>query len=307
MGKIDLNALPSECIVCGAYDWSSLYTVLQQCRECAFVRADVTVDLATLDQLYCESYFHGHEYGDYLADRDIHRRTFARRLSDMRTAAGEPRSVFEIGCAYGFWLELLTENDIQCAGVDISPAPVQYAVGQLRQNATCGDFLSLDIEPGRFDAFCMWDTIEHLSRPELYLQRIFDLLPGGGTLAFTTGDIGSRYARWRGRRWRMIHPPTHLQYFSRDTARRLLERYGFRDIQVQSTAIYRTLHSVLGSLAALNRGVTRSMARSLHRVLPNSLQQRVGAWTNLGDIMFVSAKTPTKSAAPKSPASPSGN
>ena len=43
----------------------------------------------------------------------------------------------------------------------------------------------------------------------------------------TTGDIGSLMARWRGARWRQIHPPTHLHYFSKLTLAQLLERHGF--------------------------------------------------------------------------------
>ena len=252
----------------------------------------MTVDQTTLSQLYEEPYFRGNEYGDYLADRKVHRRNFVRRLSELRRIVSDFRSLFEVGCAYGLWLELLTENGIECAGVDVSGVPVQYAVEELRQNAISGDFLAIDVESGRFDVFCMWDTIEHLARPDLYVERVFELLAAGGTLVFTTGDIGSRYARWRGGHWRMIHPPTHLHYFSRGTARRLLERHGFCDVQFQSIAVYRNLHSVLGSLAALHRGFAGSMAKWLHGILPRVIQQRCGTWTNLGDIMLVSAKRP---------------
>ena len=60
----------------------------------------------------------------------------------------------------------------------------------------------------------MWDTIEHLKRPDLFVQKAAADLRPGGLIALTTGDIGSLNARLRGARWRMIHPPTHLHYFS---------------------------------------------------------------------------------------------
>ena len=45
---------------------------------------------------------------------------------------------------------------------------------------------------GRVDAFCLWDTIEHLTDPDAYL-RMAEVL-AGGILAVTTGDIGSALA-----------------------------------------------------------------------------------------------------------------
>jgi hypothetical protein len=58
-----------------------------------------------------------------------------------------------------------------------------------------------------------------------------DLEPGG-LLALTTGDIGSLNARLRGSNWRMIHPPTHLHYFSVQSITSLLKRHGIDTVHV---------------------------------------------------------------------------
>jgi SAM-dependent methyltransferase len=287
----DISQLPACCIICDAIQWQPALKVLQQCGNCGFIRADLQIDRAELEALYQESYFRGDEYGDYLADREVHRRNFQRRLTEIRKQLGTPKSVYEIGCAYGLWLEVVSEHKIPARGIDICQGPVQYARDELKMDATCGDFLTAAITPAAHDLFCMWDTIEHLPRPELFVERIYELLPSGGTFVFTTGDIGSRYARWQGARWRMIHPPTHLHYFSKKSARQLLEKHGFQMLRAHSIGIYRNLHSVLGALEALKSGWMQKSATAAGRVLPNWFQ-RCGGWVNLGDIMIVMARKP---------------
>ena len=48
------------------------------------------------------------------------------------------------------------------------------------------------------DVVCMWDTIEHLQHPHLYIERASANMNRGGVIAITTGDIGSLMARMRG-------------------------------------------------------------------------------------------------------------
>ena len=86
------------------------------------------------------------------------------------------------------------------------PEPV-HAPEALNFDARKGDFLSEDFGGRRFDVICMWDTIEHLAKPDEFLARAASLLIPNGLLYLTTGDIGSWNARWRKEAWRQIHPP----------------------------------------------------------------------------------------------------
>jgi 2-polyprenyl-3-methyl-5-hydroxy-6-metoxy-1,4-benzoquinol methylase len=265
---------------------------LQQCSQCGFVRANLELGPDEIAALYGEGYFSGHEYGDYLAESDVHRRNFERRLKEITAVAGRLESVFEVGCAYGLFLACLAERGIRCAGIDVCEAAVGYARCELGQQAACGDFLTASITPGEYQTFCMWDTIEHLMHPEQFVEKIYDLLPSGGWFFATTGDIGSRLACWRGRRWRMIHPPTHLQYFSSATMRQFLARFGFEVEGIRSIAYYRNLRSVLANMQILGRGPLRSAARLGDGMIPQGIQRRVGVTLNLGDIMLVCARKP---------------
>ena len=75
-------------------------------------------------------------------------------------------------------------------GIDISEDAIAYARQHLGVEARSAEFLTdhFLVPP---DLICLWDTIEHLSRPDLYLQKIADSLPRKGLLALTTGDLDS--------------------------------------------------------------------------------------------------------------------
>ena len=45
----------------------------------------------------------------------------------------------------------------------------------------------------------VWDTIEHLKRPDLFIKKINKVLKKDGVLALTTGDISSVVAKVRGK------------------------------------------------------------------------------------------------------------
>ena len=151
-----------------------------------------------LAALYDESYFRGLEYLDYLADRRVHEANFRRRLRELLRWIPRDHRLFEIGCSYGLFLNLARAY-WTVSGCDIAAEPCNYARDHLGLDVSCADFLDLPLNKGDLDAFCMWDTIEHLRAPDLYLERIAEILPRGGLLALTTGDIGSLLARGRDR------------------------------------------------------------------------------------------------------------
>ena len=281
---------PPACIVCDGESWTLLERGLQRCERCGFARAQVIPDADELARLYGAAYFSGEEYADYVGDRDVHRANFRRRLKRITAVAGRPESMFEIGCAYGFWLQVLAEHGIRAAGIDISVEPVRHAAEALGMYASRGSFEDVQIERGLYQSYCMWDTLEHLAHPEAYVAKAADLLPSGGWFFATTGDIGSPLARQQGMRWRMIHPPTHLQYFSRETVTRFLSRHGLQTVHIESVPMCRSVHGTLEGLKLFDRGALRGAAQVLSRIVPRAATRRMRFWVDLGDIMLVCAR-----------------
>jgi hypothetical protein len=278
----------TTCAVCGTF--SPVRPVLgnlEQCTGCGFVRYEATE--AELAELYDESYFAGQEYADYLGQEDALRRSMRLHLLQMSRFQPLRGTLLEIGCAYGLFLDEARAHFDPVVGVDICEAPLRYARETLGLDVRQGDFPTLDLGVTRFDTICMWDTIEHLVAPDAFLRRAGELSSPGGMLFLTTGDIGSLNARLRGEDWRQIHPPSHLNYFSRPTLSTLLARSGFEVVGIETAAYYHTVYNVLASIRLRRRLGSRAASAALS-LLGHELPRRVGFWINLGDIMFVAAR-----------------
>ena len=83
----------------------------------------------------------------------------------------------------------------------------------------------------------------------------------------------------------MIHPPTHLHYFSADTLRLMLDRAGFDVVHLSHPGVTRNLQSALYIILALKVG-----APALFDVVRRLRVFDFPATVNLFDIMFVIAR-----------------
>lgn len=276
----------TRCEVCGGGGAELGYAGLRRCADCTHVWADLSIDTAGIQKLYQRSYFFGDEYGNYLEDRRIIEKNFAARLATLRRflTAAHTR-LFEIGCAYGFFLNAARGQFDSVRGIDVSEDAVSHANGQLGLEVTCGDLLDADLAGRTFDVVCLWDTIEHLATPRRYVEAVAAHMPHGALIAVTTGDIGSLNARIQKARWRLIHPPTHLHYFTLHSLTRLLDRCGFRVVHVEYCGVYRSVGGMLHNLVAL-RGRWPRLGAWLRRTTPSG----VDVYLNLHDIMYIIAE-----------------
>jgi SAM-dependent methyltransferase len=279
-----MKVFSARCILCGTdAAGCERFPGILQCPSCRFVFANLHLSPDQLRELYSAKYFFGDEYANYVEDKRVLQKNFAARIRTLQRYSTGGK-LFEIGCAYGFFLELAER--LWCAdGCDISADAVTYAREQGRR-AECADILTLNRTAGSYDVVTMWDTIEHLARPDAYVKRASEFLKPGGHLCITTGDIGSLVARIRGRHWRLIHPPTHLFYFDRVSMTRLLETNGLRIVHFEHCGYYRSVSQIIYSLLVLN---ARSPARErLYRMLQPLIDFDFSM--NLSDIMFVIAR-----------------
>jgi SAM-dependent methyltransferase len=256
------------------------------CAACRFVTADVTISPEELARLYGPEYFHGAEYMDYVADREPIQHHFRARLRRLVRYVPDSRAkdLLEIGSAYGFFLDVAKDHFRSVRGIDISVEASRYAREQLGLPVVAGDFLE---QPGgdTLDVVCLWDTIEHLQHPGRYLEKISGQVRPGGVVALTTGDIDSWVARWRGSRWRQIHPPTHLHYFSMATLTRLLDRFGFTVVYRGYDGVHRNVDTMAYILLTIKRDRKR-----LYRALKATGVLNWNLYLNLFDIMYVIAR-----------------
>ena len=275
---------PRPCLVCGADAWTPHLGDLLRCTACGFVTADLTAPIDA-GALYSEEYFRGAEYLDYAADEAFIKRTLQPRLDAVLARCRRGR-LLEIGSAYGFFLDLARAH-FDVVGFEVSTAAAAHARQRLGLDVRSDDFAAASPASigAPVDATVMLDVIEHLEHPDRVIAHIAEVSRPGALLLITTGDIGSWVARHRGRRWRLIHPPTHLHYFSRATLSRLLARHGFQVRDVRAVPVVRSVRQTLYSILALRMGRT-GLYQRLERLVPPTL----GFPLNTFDIMQVIAE-----------------
>lgn len=237
------------CISCGQDNWERLYKNLLRCKKCRFVRARDKFFMIDPKTLYKKKYFKKYEYFDYEKERAALEKNFSNRLQRILPLKSKGR-LLEVGCAYGYFLALARKY-FEVVGFEVDGEIAKKASSFCASRVLTGKFTKNKFD-GRFDVICMFDVIEHLKDPLGYLKKIYSLLNKNGIIVIETGDIESLLAKIQGERWRLISPPFHLQYFSRNSLAAVLKKVGFKAIHAtNSISFYRTLGQTLYRLGLL--------------------------------------------------------
>lgn len=233
---------------------------LVKCRACGLVfvsprvRADTIVD----------SYSAGEDPA-FVSQAEARERTFGESVARIERLSGGPGRVFDIGTAGGSFLAAARARGWQVDGCE----PNRWLAAWGRQHYGIdirpGPLTDHDLPKGAYDVVTLWDVVEHLPQPSAILDRVKDLVKPGGYLILTFPDIGSPSAKYLGRYWPFLSS-VHLYYFSRQTMRRMLARYGFEMIEArphtQRLELGYVLHRAGDVLGAPMRWMSRLVTRA---------------------------------------------
>lgn len=171
---------------------------------------------------------------DYVEEEPGQRETARHALGLIELHRETRGKLLDLGCWVGFLLAEARGRGWDVLGVEPSEFACAFARDKLGLPVIESDLFEADLSPASFDAVTMGDVIEHLTSPGAALERIRELLRGGGILWLALPDAGSRVARAMGRHWWSVIP-THVQYFTRRSIATLLARNGF-DVLYTGTA-----------------------------------------------------------------------
>jgi SAM-dependent methyltransferase len=144
----------------------------------------------------------------------------------------------DVGAGLGFYLARLAAAfpDAEAIGVDASSQAAEAGSSQGVQ-ILAQPFENLELDAGSVDVLCMNHLLEHLSDPGAFLAKARGLMTNGGILQVEIPRLDGWARRLFGR-WYWPHlPPQHLQLFSGQGFRTLLEQNGFQVVS-QHTSGY---------------------------------------------------------------------
>ncbi|MBI3577130.1 class I SAM-dependent methyltransferase [Candidatus Gottesmanbacteria bacterium] len=188
---------------------------------------------AFVKDFYTKDYFTGTAahgaYSNYAQDKPYITRTMRKFLTTVQRYTSSGR-LLDVGCAYGYFVELALAAGFDAYGIDPSAHAVSKAKERFDGRIQQGTVGSLRFSQKPFDVITMLDVVEHLGDPRKDLQAIANLISDNGVVLIATGDTQSLAARALARRWTFYIPPQHLFFFNRKNFTTLLGQSGLEPI-----------------------------------------------------------------------------
>jgi 2-polyprenyl-3-methyl-5-hydroxy-6-metoxy-1,4-benzoquinol methylase len=164
----------------------------------------------------------------------------------VQKLVGSNQDILQVGCAGGLLAKELQKNGNRVTGIDSeaeAPSPEAFE-----------RYISADLDEGirpaldqlagkKFDRVLLLDVLEHLRDPERLLRQCRETLAPHGQLMVSVPNVANLSVRATllfgnfDYKSRGILDRTHLRFFTRKTARRMLEESGYEILEQKMTVI----------------------------------------------------------------------
>jgi Methyltransferase domain len=176
--------------------------------------------------------------------------------------------LLDVGCGWGFFVEMAAERGWDAHGLDVSPLTTTFAREKLGLTRIRTEELRHGLYPeNSFHAATLWNLLEHLTHPAEYLRIVRSLLRPGGVIAVRVPnmdfyDVVCRLAPLfsvlghHDVPYLAAPPPGHLYGFNQRTLRQILSRTGYEVLGVSPSPLSRKYSGPLRTLTqALHGGL----------------------------------------------------
>lgn len=136
------------------------------------------------------------------------------------------QTVLEVGAARGAFVDRLRQMGIHATGIELNLSAVAYAQAQHIPVEAIDLYQLAQEQPGRYDAVCTFQVLEHVSDPRQFVAALVDLVKPGGKLIIAVPNAQS-FARHLANNL-FDQPPHHMTRWSRRTFISLTQLFPLR-------------------------------------------------------------------------------
>jgi len=313
-----------KCLVCNTNSAKNLYKFQSKddnwysalkCRNCGLVYASPQPVLTheAINEIYSSDYYANYygpkqDYQDRLMT-DYYMKCYEKEYAVYNEYAEkkEIRTVFDVGCGDGKFLEIFKKHGWQCTGLEPSTTSRAKAI---EKGFTVIDvpFLEVSNDIGKFDMIFLDNVIEHINEPNPFIAKAYSLLNPGGIFVLKTpnsdslnesletlmlrtlprkvnnaimGSIKKYFNQGTGRvhRFGNLHPPVHLAIYNNKSMTTVLKQGGFKEEKI---------HNFFVSPHHPKWGVNESRKGFFHNT--KKLIDRLANFMNRGEFLITIAK-----------------
>jgi len=169
---------------------------------------------------YSKKYFDNYSQGKgYLLQNN--NLTGAKRIKEIKALKKTKGRLLDVGCAFGFFLDLAKTAGFKTYGLDISQYTLLKANKEHQVNNIDVSQEKIPFKSNFFDVITLSHTLEHLTNPFFALKETRRVLKIKGLLFIET----PLRKRWTGDK-------THFSYFDKISLRFILENLDFKILKI---------------------------------------------------------------------------
>jgi 2-polyprenyl-3-methyl-5-hydroxy-6-metoxy-1,4-benzoquinol methylase len=164
---------------------------------------------------------------------------FERRLAFLMESVAPGRRVLDVGCGEGAFTAELARAGAEVVGLDVAEEPLRRARARHPELdlRVLESESSWELADASFELVWAGEVIEHVADTAGWVSELRRVLRSGGVLALSTPAVGRgallRAALSRRTFAERFDPRSdHLRFYSAATLRRLLEDFGFEQIEI---------------------------------------------------------------------------
>lgn len=229
------------CNLCGA-DRAEPYarvgnSSVVRCLDCGLFYTNPRPAAEDVAKIYSEDYFVSRNpsvlgYDDYATHADGLKKVFADHMKKIEKFVQPPAALIDVGCAYGYFLEIAVSHGWHAEGSEVSPFASLRAREAAGVPVHTGALSGLELTPCSYEVVTMWDMLEHSFDPVGELTQANRILKPDGYLFLTVPNAGSFMARIMRRHWYGFKKiAEHNYFFSVNTLGRMLAKTGFEMLE----------------------------------------------------------------------------
>lgn len=166
----------------------------------------------------------------YQDNEELFKNIFKKRLKIIEKYVKTPKTVLDIGCSNGIFLDLFENSETW----GVEPSGNAKKSNAKKHNIINTYFEKANLPQNYFDLVIMNHTLEHVENADLVLCKIYKILKKNGVLFIDVPDAGSLSSKILGDKWPYKLPQEHTYQFTKQSLSKKIINAEFKILHWES-------------------------------------------------------------------------